>query len=549
MTSLESIPVEVILDNLLMQMPIQSIVRLGCTNKLFADICADELLWQRRLQTDFNFSGAGTARVSGWKFIYRGLFNPKVFVWGENTHGRLGLGTKFPKRNIKGGVPFPTQLRIPGARIVSIVSGGCMVFFFSRSFHALDSEGNIYVWGTLDATISTLTSDGFSQPGKQAPHPLRLELPCRIKGRRPSCGRLHASALDSKSRVWTFTSWGRPFTLSSRQLLRDSRPIQIECGWDFSSVLTKSGEVFAFWPRSGTMKEQIDAQNTSMDEERQFFAKALPEGVIPCATWDLEAEPARLPPLPSLPTLSATGDQVEKEPKIIKIAALDARLIALTNQGHVVLFSGLGNENTISAGTWKYASTLACSILSANLKYGQLPNFCEVERVRARPPFTPTYGMTGIDPPQTMKITHISAHFQKFFAYSTGSSSVLLMGDTDTTEETFPHINPALQNKSVISVHLGDYHNAALTSSGKLLTWGGYSAGALGLGDPTVLPLGTPGAFRTEQARLDALERNRGTPPDTDVPTEVRFDHARKTPKERFCFSACAAGWQTGKIR
>jgi SCF-associated factor 1 len=45
--------------------------------QLFADICADELLWQRRLETDFNFSGAGTARVSGWKFIYRGLFNPK----------------------------------------------------------------------------------------------------------------------------------------------------------------------------------------------------------------------------------------------------------------------------------------------------------------------------------------------------------------------------------------------------------------------------------------------------------------------------------------
>jgi SCF-associated factor 1 len=123
------------------------------------------------------------------------------------------------------------------------------------------------------------------------------------------------------------------------------------------------------------------------------------------------------------------------------------------------------------------------------------------------------------------------------------------MGDTDTTEETNPHIEPALQDKSVISVLVGDWHNAALTSSGKLLTWGGYSAGALGLGDPTTLTPGTPGAFATERQRLDALERGFGTPPNTDVPTEVRFDHARKTPKERFCFSACAAGWQTGENR
>jgi SCF-associated factor 1 len=121
------------------------------------------------------------------------------------------------------------------------------------------------------------------------------------------------------------------------------------------------------------------------------------------------------------------------------------------------------------------------------------------------------------------------------------------MGDTDTTEETEPHVNPALQDKSVISVFVGDYHNAALTSSGKLLTWGRYSAGALGLGDPTELVPGTPGGFATEQQRSEGLTRGR-SPPGTDIPTEVRFDHARKTPRDRFCFSACASGWHTGAL-
>ena len=47
-----------------------------------------------------------------------------------------------------------------------------------------------------------------------------------------------------------------------------------------------------------------------------------------------------------------------------------------------------------------------------------------------------------------------------------------------------PRVIPELQYKSVISVVLGDYHYGALTSTGKLLTWGAYSNGALGLGDP-----------------------------------------------------------------
>jgi SCF-associated factor 1 len=71
----------------------------------------------------------------------------------------------------------------------------------------------------------------------------------------------------------------------------------------------------------------------------------------------------------------------------------------------------------------------------------------------------------------------------------------------------------------------GDYHYIALTSSGKALTWGVSDKGALGLGD-----LGY------------------GSLPDVEVPTEVRFDHGRKSPKDRFCFSVAAAGWHTGAL-
>lgn len=123
------------------------------------------------------------------------------------------------------------------------------------------------------------------------------------------------------------------------------------------------------------------------------------------------------------------------------------------------------------------------------------------------------------------------------------------MGDEDTRPGSLPKIIPSLQNKSVISVVLGDYHFGALTSTGKLLTWGAYSNGALGLGDPASLPLGTPGGFadvtRLARAREGIM---RQSPPDVDEPTEVRFDHGLKESKDMFCFTVAASGWHTGAL-
>ena len=144
-------------------------------------------------------------------------------------------------------------------------------------------------------------------------------------------------------------------------------------------------------------------------------------------------------------------------------------------------------------------------------------------------------------------VCQVTASFQHFFAYSTEGSSIVLMGNVETTAESEPTVNPALQNKSVISVVVGDYHFGALTATGKLLTWGGYSRGALGLGDPTKIEAGQPGGFSNEAHRLAALSR-RAIPPRVDVPTEVRFYRGSKKRKETFCFAAAARGWHTGAL-
>lgn len=138
----------------------------------------------------------------------------------------------------------------------------------------------------------------------------------------------------------------------------------------------------------------------------------------------------------------------------------------------------------------------------------------------------------GLKPPTAMQITHvrpssqctprhlrnlprhqISGNFKTFTAYSTGSESIVLTGNIESdpaanlaspsthTPPFKPTILPRLQSphNSVIFVVLGDYHFGCLTSTGKLLTWGAFSKGALGLGDPLDLDAGKPGGFNSQR--------------------------------------------------
>ncbi|KAJ4469587.1 regulator of chromosome condensation 1/beta-lactamase-inhibitor protein II [Lentinula aciculospora] len=512
MLSVTDIPVEIFLDNLLPRLPLNDLLQLQSTNKFFATLCSDETFWKKKLSVDFNFPDESTARTSGWKFIYLRLVKPRVFVWGRKEQGRLGM-TTFPQSTLNN-VSFPLELKFPGSHIVNLAAAG-------MSFQALDSEGCIHVWGALDGSQHTLRRDGFSESGKKASTPMRLQLPTAIRS--ISCGRLHSSSLDFNNQIWTFLSWGRPFRLVSDLFnTPEFMPIQVECGWSFSSALTKSGDVMVWWPFSDPLRAIITTRMGEMDNQGGNFNAHSTDGVIMCTPWDLEANPIVLPSLPSLPKLFDAEADSDSAPQIIKIAGFDNAMVALTNQGHVLLFDNLSEA---SRGNWQY-----------------LPNFSEASRIRNHDAFS----SANLEAPRAdFKITHISAHFRTFIAYS---ESIVLMGNTETKHDTQPKIIPGLQNKSIISVVLGDYHFAAVTATGKLLTWGQYSDGALGLGDPGQLPAGAPGGFADESHRLHALETRRGTPVDVEIPTEVRFDHHRKKPKERFCVSAAASGWHTGAL-
>ena len=103
---------------------------------------------------------------------------------------------------------------------------------------------------------------------------------------------------------------------------------------------------------------------------------------------------------------------------------------------------------------------------------------------------------------------------------------MVLKGESETTPEMLPIIIPELQNRSVISVVHGSNHFGALTSSGKLLTWGQDFKGALGLGSE--LPAGA-----------------------VTVPSEVGFNHGlegKGRGVERYCFAVTASGHHTAAL-
>lgn len=248
MLSISDIPVDVLLDNLLPFIAVPDLLNLACTNRFFAILSeyfrsalpninclltpqspmilygnenSEMTLISRVLELPVLVAGNLSTRVwvshrftpGGKPLSSLAVISIDILISpsSENTHGRLGF-TKPPQTTLND-VPFPIQLRIPGVRIISLIAGGMFVTFQvlvknvnnriplpfpSRSFHALDSEGNVYVWGklnltyfaspswsigkgTLDGSSFALESDGFAVSSKRAGTPLKLALPAPMR--------------------------------------------------------------------------------------------------------------------------------------------------------------------------------------------------------------------------------------------------------------------------------------------------------------------------------------------------------------------------------
>ena len=146
-TKVTDIPVGLFINRILPLCEVKDVLSLGCTNKFFALVVNDDMLWRRRLVVDCSFTGSKTVRMNGWKFLYQRL-NPRVFIWGcvvfssfdiaralicslihshvfarlqpfrYRLHSQPGL-LPFPDTTFSD-VPFPVELHLPDVRVVSL---------------------------------------------------------------------------------------------------------------------------------------------------------------------------------------------------------------------------------------------------------------------------------------------------------------------------------------------------------------------------------------------------------------------------------------------
>lgn len=82
MSSLESLPLDILLDELLPLLPIKDVLALFSLNRLFANLGKDDAIWERQLREDYRFTNTSIAGNLSLKLLYGRIHRPELYVWG-----------------------------------------------------------------------------------------------------------------------------------------------------------------------------------------------------------------------------------------------------------------------------------------------------------------------------------------------------------------------------------------------------------------------------------------------------------------------------------
>jgi SCF-associated factor 1 len=555
---LPSLPYQLIIDDIVPLIDLHSLLALRTTSKDFARLVDDELVWRRRIKADYHFPLRSSARRQGWKQLYKGLSQPELYTWGDIGNSRLGVDLQWHNRhgtminaiglanwNVITRVrcmPFPLhiawakpdiyecraevtdgvqhnferppnfnwQRNIPYKLIVPrgrtkqhAVQAGVPVELHAGgwSFFALTNVGQVLAWGA-----STGRNESSGTEGTFAT-PTLLDLDgSSVKSL--TVGREHVVAQTSDGHTileWS-KRWDRPAAHSVDTILIGRSPHmqirQIEAGWDFTALLlqdsTNGESTIALWKTEWTYVTQ----------QAQWFERATTSSSTSDAvgtTWPVEID---MIPLPEL------GERIEQ------IAAGDNFIIALTKSGTLHSFEipthRVGNTTDQSEARAR-AEALQRSMVSNYSRWSELEKFNADGVYEAG--WNQDKKLNVWDRERLAhllkspkRFTHISAQFKSFAAYAPDAGSneksdphnvgIVILGNKDQLSQ--PIIVADLQGIGVIKVSHGDYHSGALTSDGRVLSWGKQSNGALGTWDSTETPENAQNILSIDQTRTMA---------------------------------------------
>ncbi|KAI9480744.1 MAG: regulator of chromosome condensation 1/beta-lactamase-inhibitor protein II [Benjaminiella poitrasii] len=310
---LNKLPRDILLSNIITFLDSSSVIQLSLVSKYFYYFLAnDEFVWKKLCIEEFNIPQDNAYRIKGWKRFFCALkFHAKVYAWGENRDDRLGLGQtpiEFAQqdtnmharlRGHSSQVTTPQELTsLENKSIIDITSGGW-------SFHAIDTSGIVWMWGTMQQDITLRSSQGTVR--QKVPVLLQTgnETQRKVRFQSISSGRSHVIGLAKDGTVW---HWSNHIMLQSVQLDIDTRVVQVAANWNYSSALTSDGTVYVI-PK--------------------------PDLIIPS---EIQNEPQPTQVTTAGVSMAQLG---AKDDKIVQIAGLDGFTLALTRFGRVLKLSTL----------------------------------------------------------------------------------------------------------------------------------------------------------------------------------------------------------------
>ncbi|KPV75230.1 uncharacterized protein RHOBADRAFT_53234 [Rhodotorula graminis WP1] len=582
---LSKLPSDLLVDSLLPAIAPRDLVALSLANRAWHHFVAGEggpceILWQRRAASDFRFPVLASGRRTGWRALYSSLASSSA---SQTTNGRLGFpshrtGIPPSLRSLVIGdaLPVPTLIELP-APPVALVAGGW-------SFHALGSNGEVVSWGQLNGGLFAGDDAPLSNEGRTVRPMVLPQSEAVGPVAQLEAGRAHVVMRGEDGRAWEVRALGRVVEVRDEGGRWGASAgggqgaiVLVQAGWDYSAVLTAGGDIYVWWGLAPAASDEgaAAAGEDDLDDPSS-------QGVA----FPLDLDTLRLPPLPSSSSSTLAADPISL------ISCGDDLILALTRTGTLYRLdlspvAPNPNQPRIPPGAFndphdspirsrESRSRLEAAFVSGARRWTCLRRFCDISEVGR---------LEGLSVSGETRITHVSAHFESFAAYSVPSSSdptgsIVLLGRKDMDDSAAPVVIPQLQNIGVIKIAHGDYHNLALTSSGHLFAWGAWSAGALGLGHPQLAntPLSSPTAAppprdSQQQPRPypmpqfgDAPQQPHPLfpgflparpaapvqrPPErVDMPTRVRFHGelrgGTETGRAKYVYAVAASGWHSG---
>ncbi|KAI8088990.1 regulator of chromosome condensation 1/beta-lactamase-inhibitor protein II [Halteromyces radiatus] len=426
---LTELPTDILLNNILRNLDAPSLTQLSLTSRLFSQLCQDELLWKHLVLEDFHIPLDASFRQMGWKNLYMRLNDSRVYTWGENADSRLGhtdrdLGTRLFFNSRAVSTPHElTSLR--GKNIVDIVAGGW-------SFHALDKHGRVWMWGTLQKEANRSRSMG----SRLVREPSLVAFPENTHIVSISAGRSHAIALAQDGTVWHWSNIWTPQRVHLPSSLQNKVVVQVSANWGRSSILTENGELVVIpLPAMVSPAEPSASTDLILDDN------------VPVITLNSLRQDDELHRSYQQSSTNLLARPVLKDDFIVQIAGMEHDTLALSRFGRVY--------------------KVDCS--SADMS--RAPTSYVLEYIH--------FGAAQQEDNQRNHLHRfISASFHSFAVYTLDGQ--VLLGKHDDPFDQHPQI---LNHQGICKVSFGDYHCGALTNQGDLLTWGAFSAGALGHGE------------------------------------------------------------------